>query len=159
MPLMTAALVLLAFVMPRATDMYLPAFPQMTGDLHTDASGVQLTLTAFLVGMGLGQLILGPLSDRFGRRSMLLSALAVVLIVFPLIEGHAHHWPLWCFAMLAAGVLVLGVFLRHQQRGKDVVGAVNRAAFTGVLWWVGGAFAVMWALMFFLPKRANSQAD
>lgn len=73
MPLMTAALVLLAFVMPLATDMYLPAFPQMTGDLHTDASGVQLTLTAFLVGMGLGQLILGPLSDRFGRRTPILT--------------------------------------------------------------------------------------
>ncbi|MFC4517561.1 multidrug effflux MFS transporter [Streptomyces ehimensis] len=70
---MTAALVLLAFVMPLATDMYLPAFPQMTGDLHTDASGVQLTLTAFLVGMGLGQLILGPLSDRFGRRTPILA--------------------------------------------------------------------------------------
>ncbi|MGA5135204.1 Bcr/CflA family efflux MFS transporter [Streptomyces olivoreticuli] len=70
---MTAALVLLAFVMPLATDMYLPAFPQMTGDLHTDASGVQLTLTAFLVGMGLGQLVLGPLSDRFGRRTPILT--------------------------------------------------------------------------------------
>lgn len=73
MPLMTAALVLLAFVMPLATDMYLPAFPQMTGDLRTDASGVQLTLTTFLVGMGLGQLVLGPLSDRFGRRLPLLA--------------------------------------------------------------------------------------
>ena len=47
---------------------------------------------------------------------MLLSALAIVLIVFPLTEGHLHHWPLWCFALLAAGLLVLGVFLRHQQR-------------------------------------------
>ncbi|GAA0408682.1 multidrug effflux MFS transporter [Streptomyces luteireticuli] len=69
---LTAALVLLAFVTPLATDMYLPAFPQMTDDLHTDASGIQLTLTSFLVGMGLGQLILGPLSDRFGRRVPLL---------------------------------------------------------------------------------------
>ncbi|MCD9194766.1 multidrug effflux MFS transporter [Streptomyces albireticuli] len=80
MPVMTAALVLLAFVMPLATDMYLPAFPQMTGDLHTDASGVQLTLTAFLIGMGLGQLVLGPLSDRFGRRApILIGGLACVL--------------------------------------------------------------------------------
>ncbi|GAA2921125.1 multidrug effflux MFS transporter [Streptomyces thioluteus] len=70
---LTAALVLLAFVPPLATDMYLPAFPRMTADLHTDASGVQLTLTAFLVGMGLGQLVLGPLSDRFGRRIPLLA--------------------------------------------------------------------------------------
>ncbi|MEU1820564.1 multidrug effflux MFS transporter [Streptomyces roseifaciens] len=73
MPVLIAALGLLAFVMPLATDMYLPALPQMTGDLHTDASGVQLTLTAFLIGMGLGQLVLGPLSDRCGRRVPLLA--------------------------------------------------------------------------------------
>ncbi|WP_171169389.1 multidrug effflux MFS transporter [Streptomyces sp. I05A-00742] len=75
--LLTAALVLLSFVMPLATDMYLPAFPRMTDDLHTDASGVQLTLTSFLVGMGLGQLVLGPLSDRLGRRLPLLTGGAV----------------------------------------------------------------------------------
>ncbi|WP_382050843.1 MFS transporter [Streptomyces aureoversilis] len=51
----------------------MPALPQMTGDLHTDASGVQLTLTAFLIGVGLGQLVLGPLSGRCGRRVPLLA--------------------------------------------------------------------------------------
>ncbi|MDX3108107.1 hypothetical protein [Nonomuraea angiospora] len=38
-------------------------------------------------------------------------------------------------------------------------GALSREAFTSVLWWVGGTLALMWALMFFLPKQANSQAD
>ncbi|MFD4633744.1 MFS transporter [Streptomyces sp. NPDC058284] len=55
-------------------------------------------------------------ADRLDLTGMLLSAPAIVLIVFPLTEGHLHHWPLWCFALLAAGLLVLGVFLRHQQR-------------------------------------------
>ncbi|MEV7197247.1 MFS transporter [Streptomyces sp. NPDC093510] len=55
-------------------------------------------------------------ADRLDLTGMLLSALAMVLIVFPLTEGHLHHWPLWCFTLLAAGVLVLGAFLRHQQR-------------------------------------------
>ncbi|MFI0976317.1 MFS transporter [Streptomyces sp. NPDC021093] len=58
-------------------------------------------------------------ADRLDLPGMALSALAVVLIVFPLTEGHLHHWPLWCFAMLAAGLLVLGVFLRHQQRKQS----------------------------------------
>ncbi|MCC2274357.1 multidrug effflux MFS transporter [Streptomyces sp. ET3-23] len=80
MPMMTAALVLLSFVTPLATDMYLPAFPRMTGDLGTDASGVQLTLTSFLIGMGLGQLILGPLSDRFGRRKPILVGSAACVV-------------------------------------------------------------------------------
>jgi DHA1 family bicyclomycin/chloramphenicol resistance-like MFS transporter len=73
----TATLALLSFVMPLATDMYLPAFPEMAGELGTDASGVQLTLTAFLFGTGLGQLVLGPLSDRYGRRKPILLGTAV----------------------------------------------------------------------------------
>ncbi|MET8685244.1 MFS transporter [Streptomyces sp. NPDC004732] len=55
-------------------------------------------------------------ADRLDLTGMLLSALTIVLIVFPLAEGHLHHWPLWCFALLAAGLLLLGVFLRQQQR-------------------------------------------
>lgn len=77
------------------------------------------------VPVGLAVLLLGhrfipestvKRADRLDLTGMLLSATAIVLIVFPLTEGHLHHWPLWCFALLAAGLLVLGVFLRHQQR-------------------------------------------
>ncbi|UQA90588.1 MFS transporter [Streptomyces halobius] len=70
-------------------------------------------------------------ADRLDLTGMLLSALAMVLIIFPLTEGHTHHWPLWCFAMLAAGLLVLGVFLRHQQRKKDNAPLVALALFKG----------------------------
>lgn len=65
-------LALLSAVAPFATDLYLPAFPAIASDLGTDATGVQLTLTAFLVGIAVGQLVFGPLSDRFGRRPLLL---------------------------------------------------------------------------------------
>ncbi|WPO70912.1 MFS transporter [Streptomyces sp. KN37] len=47
----------------------------------------------------------------------------------PLTEGHTHHWPLWCFAMLAAGLLVLGVFLRHQQHKQDRAPLVTLSLF------------------------------
>jgi len=61
-------------------DAYLPAFNRMTADLGVSASTTQLTLTAFLVGVALGQLSIGVLSDRFGRRPLLLwdSVLAFV---------------------------------------------------------------------------------
>ncbi|CAM5686580.1 multidrug effflux MFS transporter [Streptomyces aurantiogriseus] len=77
---LTATLALLSFVMPLATDMYLPAFPRMADELDTNASGVQLTLTAFLVGMAAGQLVLGPLSDRYGRRAPILVGAAVCTV-------------------------------------------------------------------------------
>ncbi|MGW6059371.1 multidrug effflux MFS transporter [Streptomyces sp. NPDC055189] len=80
MPLLTAALALLSFIGPLSTDMYLPAFPRMAGELRTDASGVQLTLTAFLVGMTLGHLVFGPLSDQYGRRVPLLAGAAVCTV-------------------------------------------------------------------------------
>ncbi|MCP2257551.1 MFS transporter, DHA1 family, bicyclomycin/chloramphenicol resistance protein [Streptoalloteichus tenebrarius] len=77
---LTAALALLSFVEPLATNMYLPGFPEMTGELATDAAGVQLTLTAFLVGLAVGQLVLGPLSDRYGRRTPILVGTAVCTV-------------------------------------------------------------------------------
>ncbi len=74
------ALALLAGIAPFATDMYLPAFPDMVGDLSTTAAGVQLSLTTFLVGAGLGQLVFGPLSDRVGRRGPLLVGMVLYLV-------------------------------------------------------------------------------
>jgi len=59
-------------VPPFATDMYTPAFPRVTADLATSASLVGLTLTAFFIGLALGQLVGGPWSDQRGRRRPLL---------------------------------------------------------------------------------------
>jgi DHA1 family bicyclomycin/chloramphenicol resistance-like MFS transporter len=61
-------------------DMYLPAFPSINRELHADASQVQLTLTSCLVGIGLGQLLLGPISDRVGRRPPLLAGLSAFFV-------------------------------------------------------------------------------
>lgn len=61
-------LALQSAVPPFATDMYTPAFPRVTADLSTSASLVGLTLTTFFLGMALGQLLGGPLSDQRGRR-------------------------------------------------------------------------------------------
>lgn len=69
---LVGTLALLAAVAPLAIDMYLPAFPGMAAEFGTSASAVQLTLTTFLVGLALGQLAFGPLSDRYGRRPLLL---------------------------------------------------------------------------------------
>jgi DHA1 family bicyclomycin/chloramphenicol resistance-like MFS transporter len=57
---------------PLSLDMYLPGLPSMTRDLHTTASAAQLTITACMLGLGLGQEIAGPISDARGRRGPLL---------------------------------------------------------------------------------------
>lgn len=73
-------LALLTMVSPLATDMYLPAFPQMATELDTTATGIQLTLTAFLIGLALGQLVIGPLSDGIGRRRPLIAGTLVCFL-------------------------------------------------------------------------------
>lgn len=89
---------------PLAMDLYLPGLPELQQDLHTSTSLAQLTITASLLGLALGQVIIGPLSDRIGRRTPLLwgtilfglsSATIVfapniwVLIILRLIQGLA----------------------------------------------------------------------
>ena len=62
---------------PLTIDMYLPAFPQLADELDASAASVQLTLTGMLGGLAFGQLVIGPLSDAFGRRRPLLAGLVV----------------------------------------------------------------------------------
>lgn len=67
----------MAAVGPLSTDLYLSSFTSITTDLDASPAQVQLTLSVFMLGLGFGQLVLGPLSDRAGRRPVLIAALAV----------------------------------------------------------------------------------
>lgn len=79
---LTSALILgsLSAFGPLSLDMYLPALPTMAGELSTSASMIQLSLTACLLGLALGQLVVGPLSDTRGRRVPLIIAMAAYAI-------------------------------------------------------------------------------
>ena len=107
---------------PLCIDMYLPALPQINRDLHASASEVQLTLTACLIGIAAGQLLIGPVSDRLGRRLPLLIGLAsfvfsslacavapniYFLIVFRLIQGMGG----------AAGIVIARSIVRDLHSG------------------------------------------
>lgn len=91
-PALLGVLGFIAAVGPFATDMYLASFTDIATSLGTGAAPVQLTLTAFFLGMSLGQLCNGPLSDKFGRRPVLLIALgifvasSVAMVFTPTIE-------------------------------------------------------------------------
>ncbi len=66
--LFVAVLALLMAFGPMSIDMYLPALPRLAAEFGTDQAGVEVTLSAFFVAFGIGQLVWGPLGDRYGRR-------------------------------------------------------------------------------------------
>ncbi|TFV85321.1 Bcr/CflA family efflux MFS transporter [Microbacterium sp. dk485] len=137
-PGLLAVLGFLSAVGPLATDMYLASFTDMTGDLRTDAPSVQLTLTAFLAGMGAGQLVLGPLSDRWGRRAVLLTAVSlfaatsVAMVFTPSIEVLIGLRLLQGFAG-AGSVVIARAIAADLSTGATAVRALSLIATVGAL--------------------------
>ena len=78
--LVVVVLATLLGIQPVTTDLYLPALPALTGSLSASMAQAQLTLSALLLAFGVSQLVWGPLSDRFGRRVVLLCGLAAYLV-------------------------------------------------------------------------------
>src|SRR5215470_12107950 len=74
---LTALLGLLTAFGPVATDMYVPSMPDIGRLLGASTSEVQLTLSSYLVGFAIGQIVYGPMSDRYGRKAVLLVALTL----------------------------------------------------------------------------------
>jgi MFS transporter, DHA1 family, multidrug resistance protein len=107
---------------PFTIDMYLPALPVIGPDLGSTSAAVQLTLTGTLVGVAVGQLVIGPLSDALGRRR-------------PLVAGVAVHVVASLMCVVAPSVTVLGVLRGFQGFGAaaaSVIGmAVVRDLFSG----------------------------
>jgi DHA1 family bicyclomycin/chloramphenicol resistance-like MFS transporter len=135
------ALVLGAFVAvgPLTIDMYLPALPTITTDLGTTSATIQLTLTGTLVGLALGQLVLGPLSDALGRKRPLLAGTALYVVASLLV-------------LAAPDVAVLGV-LRVLQGVGSASGAVIAMAVVRDLY-TGRAAATMLSRLFLVLGAA-----
>ena len=96
------------------TDLYVPALPDVAASFASPVSAVQLTLTTYFLGLAIGQLVWGPLSDRYGRRPVLLAALGLMLAVTiaapvsgALLTAHAGWRAIfWTFALVACGLIV-----------------------------------------------------
>ena len=111
---------------PLSLDLYLPALPQLADDLGASASLAQLSITACLVGLAVGQLVAGPLSDRLGRRRPLIVGLiafllasvacalaptAAVLVLLRLVQGLAG----------AAGIVISRAIARDLYSGRALM--------------------------------------
>ncbi|TDL30928.1 Bcr/CflA family multidrug efflux MFS transporter [Jeotgalibacillus sp. S-D1] len=110
---------------PLTIDMYLPAFPSIAGDLQTSASSVQLSLTACLLGLGLGQLVMGPMSDVHGRKKPLLIGLAAYLLASFLISLSSTIGFLIAARFLqgfaaAAGIVISRAIVRDVYSGPEL---------------------------------------
>ncbi|MGV4986982.1 multidrug effflux MFS transporter [Streptomyces sp. NRAIS4] len=141
-PLVTLVLGGLTATPPLAMDMYLPSLPQVTGSLHAPAATVQLTLTACLLGMALGQLIVGPLSDRWGRRRPLLAGLAVYLLATALCALAPNVETLVAFRLAqglagAAGIVIARAVVR------DLYDGVAMARFFSTLMLISGVAPIV----------------
>lgn len=77
---LTALLALLTALGPLAMDLYLPSLPAIEAALAASAAQVQLTISVYLIGFAIGQLIYGPISDRFGRKPVLGAALGIFCV-------------------------------------------------------------------------------
>lgn len=118
---------------PFTIDLYLPAFPVLQQDFQTSAAAIQLTLTGTMIGFALGQLIVGPLSDKVGRRRPLLAVTALHVIAS---VGAALAPDLTLLAVArvlmgmgaAAGGVVAMAIVRDLFGGRRLVVMLSRLA-------------------------------
>ncbi|MGY3835891.1 multidrug effflux MFS transporter [Bacillus atrophaeus] len=127
---------------PLSLDMYLPALPQVANDLHTTASLAQLSLTFCLLGLALGQIIVGPLSDMKGRRKPLI----VSMVFYALSSILCAYSPSVTFLIImrfiqgftgAAGIVIARASARDMYSGKELT------AFFSMLMLVNGAAPIL----------------
>ncbi|MFD8747154.1 multidrug effflux MFS transporter [Streptomyces sp. NPDC059616] len=110
---------------PLSMDMYLPALPAVTESLHAPAATIQLTLTACLTGMALGQVVVGPMSDRWGRRrplllGMMIYVVATALCVFAPTTGLLIGFRLLQGLAGAAGIVIARAVVRDMYDGVEM---------------------------------------
>ena len=137
---------------PLAMDMMLPALPNIASAFHiVDANRPQMVLSIFLLGFGIGQFVIGPLSDRFGRRPVLLGGMTVYFIA----SGLAIAAPSFETLLLARALQGLGTsatrviatsvvrdcYARQAHGERDVAcdDGVHRGARGGAVVRTGGA--------------------
>ncbi|PKO42004.1 MAG: Bcr/CflA family drug resistance efflux transporter [Betaproteobacteria bacterium HGW-Betaproteobacteria-3] len=130
---------LLLGIQPITTDLYLPALPALTQGFGAPMTQAQLTLTALLLAFGVSQLVLGPLSDRFGRRPVLLWGMAayvvaavgsafapsmLLLIVWRAVQGAAMGAAVMCARAIVRDLYAPSEGARMMSRGLTGLGVI-----------------------------------
>ncbi len=111
-------------ISPFAIDSYLPAMPSMASAMNVDISMLSVTVSLYVLGLAVGQLIGGPLSDKKGRRPVMAVGLGIFAVGSLLITTTIHIESLWLWRFVQAiggGIAVVGVpaTIRDNTTGKE----------------------------------------
>ena len=162
-PALLVLLALLSAFTPLSIDMYLPALPVIAVDLHGTAGDIQLTLSAFMIAFGVGQIFYGPAGDRFGRRPVILIGLAIYGVTsigcaFALEAGHLIGLRLLQGLAACGGVVLARTMVRdlaekdQAARAMSLMMACTSIApmlaplIGGQILWFLGWRAIFWVL-------------
>jgi DHA1 family bicyclomycin/chloramphenicol resistance-like MFS transporter len=132
----------LSMFAPLSIDMYLPALPTLSRDLNASASEAQLTLSTFFLGLALGQAVIGPLSDAFGRRRPLLVGIVAYAVASLLCSVAPSIFALIGLRFVqgfagAAGIVISRAIVRDLHSG------IAAARFMSVLMLVSGLAPIL----------------
>lgn len=139
---LAASLALVAVLGPAGIDMYLASMPAMARELHTSYANVQLSLTVFLLAMGMGQLLCGPLTDMLGRRRPLLAGIAVY-IAAALWAAQADQLQVLLLARLLQGLGAALTLVVVMSMVRDVADGVQAAQLFALLMTIVGLAPVL----------------
>ena len=111
-------------VSPFAIDSYLPALPEIANEMQVDISMLSVTVSLYIFGLAIGQLIGGPLSDRHGRLPIIMLGLGIFAFASVLLTTSSHISMLWSWRLLQAiggGIAIVGVpaTIRDSADGKE----------------------------------------
>lgn len=133
---------LMAGLGPLCIDLYLPALPELAKDLSLNATGAQLSLTSGLAGLALGQLIFGPLSDKYGRLRPLMISL-LILIIASIACAYAQSLPQLLVARVIQGLGGAGGTVLSRAIARDNFNGHQLTKFFAMLLLVNGLAPIL----------------
>ncbi|MDX2938796.1 multidrug effflux MFS transporter [Streptomyces ipomoeae] len=143
---LSVVLLLLTVFGPISMDLYLPVLPALTGELRPSTSAAQLTVTACLLGLAFGQVVAGPLSDRFGRRRPLLAG-AVAYVVTSALCAFSPSIEALVAARFVQGLAGAVGIVIAQAAGRDLYSGGKLVRYYGRLTVIGGLAAIIGPVM------------
>lgn len=145
-PARTILLGVLSAFGPMSMDMYLPALPEVASQLHTTSAAGQLTITSCIFGLAAGQIIVGPLSDRWGRKLPLLAGVGLFTLTSFLIPFTTSIWPL-IILRLFQGIGGSAGQVLSRAVARDLFSGPQLGRFLGILMSINGIFPIIAPLL------------